>query len=1241
MAEGTNLDLILSTDYLSIDDEKILQEENEANKITLGEGISLAIQQEQILPSLLKSYSRPELEPNYDFRLDDETFDELSKDIDPQYWEEFSNATSLGQAYQIKQRILDSQEANKKLATLGFTGTALRLGAAILDPTALVADAVTFGFARPFIYANKAARYSKYFRSGLVGAGQASLITAPVVLNDPTRDVEEIGYAAIMGGAITSGLTRFMGPKNSYINDFDAKSKKLGKSIEKTNLKNDGYKLTDKGEKYFGPDKPVTPSIYVDEVDELLPTQGSIKPTKSNKYSPEEKKIVTSLKDDVGEIDLPIPKKFIAGDSIEFFDDAGRKVKRKVVSVSGSGRSVKVKINNKEKIISLDERSSDFINFKNPGYVFRAAGTNFQRKSISELKKQELEELRINLQGLKRKFETEQATNQAAYKDIGKDLKAVEYSLNVLPEQQVDDVIVNFFDRLDVTPNVAFAKARGDKSSVLRRSESPFMRSVSEKFAEEAVGNVDSSRSIITADLVKHNYAMTTETLFYKNYAPAFEKFMKEVKGKKLVSKYVIQDRLEFSNLVSRAVRGEIIDVPGVAEGALATRKVLKKILDDLKKEGVEGAAEVLDNPNYFPRKWSIGRMQEMQDKVNYVPFINFLKNSLVRGSQDLSDVDGLKIAKHIWKVVNTNKFGDGFSIDRLLYTTDADELRTLITDSADLDAGEIEDLVQALLKPGRDKATAVPRLRRRASFDENYEETIDGIKIKFTDLLDNNTEGLMGSYIEQMSGQIALARIGIKSRQDYTKILNKVKESYEIPEIAKKYSTGVGKKRKAFELETLDTIYKNIIGIPTEKNIQGGTSTVLRNLRKYNYVNVFNQVGFSQIPEMGNVVNAGGIRAMVKYMPEFKKIMSRAKDGKLNNEFLDEIETLVSGTGSNRLVDSTINRTDDFAGVTTKVGKIEKTLDVAARVTSDFSGFHAVDMASRRLAAITSFDKLAMYATGKLKLDKAALKRYRNIGFSDSELQGVFESIKKNATFIEGGLTGRKIRRFNIDKWEDQDLANKMSLYMSRHIRRVVQENNYGEMLAIGTDSGLGKTVLQFRNFVITAYSKQLLHGLHMRDFTAFASAMTSTFIAGLVYVAQTHIQAIGKSPEEKQDFLDKRLSYLSVGKAAFQRSTYSTLLPTFIDTIKDPFGSEPLFNYRSSGLEINLVTGNPTYRLFEKGYGALKSVGTAIADDEYDFSKQSLYKLKAIAPYQNMLGITNILQYLIDDSDLPDKPK
>jgi len=1241
MSAGTNLDLLLSTDYLSTTDEKILKEKQEKEKISLLEGVGIVVENEWILPSILKSFNQQNLEPDYNYQIDDETFDELTKDLGKEYWEEFSTASSKANAYQIRERLLRHQEGNKKLATLGVTGAALSFGAAMLDPLAIAADAVTFGVARPFIFANRASRVSKYIRSGLVGAGQAGLITAPVIAADPTRDIEDIGYAMLMGGAITSGLTRFLAPKHPDLKKFDAKSQELGKAVEKNILKNDGYNITQKGEKYFPPEKPITKSTYIDEVDELLPPESSIKPTSKNIYSKAENEIVTSIKSVATQADLPVPKKVSVGDKIEFFDDAGNKVERKITKISSSGDSVKVKIGKEEKIISLNEGESSFVNFKNPNYVLRAAGTGFQRKAISELKKQELQDLRIDLQNKKTKMEVDQKTREGSYKDIIKDLKSVEFSLNVLPSRKIEDVVVNFFDRLDVTPNVGFAKFRGDKSSVLRRSASPFVRSWSEKFAEEAVGNVDSSRSIITADLVKHNYATTAETLFYKSYAPAFQKFMKEVKKRRFGNDYNINDRMEFSNLVSRAVRGEIIDVPGVAEGVLATRKLLKKILDDLKKEGVEGAKEVLDNPNYFPRRWSIGKMQDIQEKIPYVKLINFLKNSLVRGSKDLSDEDGLRIAKHIYKVVNTNKFGDGFSIDRLLYTTDADELRTVIRDYADLDSDEIEDLVEVLLKPGRGKPTATPRLRRRASFDENYEEIIDNIKIKFTDLLDNNTEGLIGSYVQQMSGQIALARIGIKSRQDYNKILKQVKDSYDLPEVAKSYTGFLGKARKELELSSIDTIYKNIVGIPTEKNITGFASTALRNLRKYNYVNVFNQVGFAQIPEMGNVVATAGVRGMIKYIPEFKNILTRAKSGKLSNELLDEIETVVSGTGSNRLIDSTINRTDDFAGATTRVGKIEKTLDIASRITADFSGFHAIDTLSRRLAAITAFDKLAMHATGKAKVTKDVLNRYRNIGFSDDELQAVFKNIRENSTFIEGGLTGRKIRRLNIDKWDDQDLVNKMSLYMSRHLRRVIQENNYGEMLAIGTDSGLGKTMLQFRNFVITAYSKQLLHGLHMWDLTAFNSAMSSAFIASLVYIAQTHIQALGKSATEKDDFLEERLSVGAIGKAAFQRSTYSTLLPTFIDTMASPFGVEPMFNYRSSGLDINLVTGNPTYRLIDKGWGAIKGIGTAAVDDEYDFSKQSAYKIKGILPFQNMLGVTNILQYMIDESDLPKTSK
>ena len=39
------------------------------------------------------------------------------------------------------------------------------------------------------------------------------------------------------------------------------------------------------------------------------------------------------------------------------------------------------------------------------------------------------------------------------------------------------NLLDNFFDRIDTTPNVGFAKGRFDKSSVLRRSDNPYMRS--------------------------------------------------------------------------------------------------------------------------------------------------------------------------------------------------------------------------------------------------------------------------------------------------------------------------------------------------------------------------------------------------------------------------------------------------------------------------------------------------------------------------------------------------------------------------------------------------------------------------------------------------------------------------------------------------------------------------------------------------------------------------------------------
>ena len=1113
--------LFVSTDYISTKDEQILKEENKENKISLIEGASIAIE-DQLLPSILRLANKKELEPDFNFRINeltDDEFNDLTKDIDESLWDEFGSASSLANAYQIKRRLLDFQEKQQKLSTLGMTGTALRVGSALLDLPALALDGVTFGLARPFIYANKASRISKYIRGGMVGAGQAGLVTAPTIAADPTRDMEDLGYAMMFGGAVTGSLTKFLAPKHPIVNKFDAKGVELGKQIEKTSLEREGYNLTEKGKRYFKKTRNVILNSNTDEYDE----------------------------------DIKITKKLIFGNQKQY---------------------------NKDQLDAIDVLTKTF---------------------------------------------------------------------------EGDETVSNFFSRIKKVPDVADPlKLRFyDKSFILRRSDSPATRALSERIAEDAIGPRDINIAPEpTADLIKNNFFKTEITKFYRGYRPALDKYIEnKYKGsvsvkRKVIKNYSYEALSEFSEKVGRGIRGEVFDEPGVQEAVLSTRKFLKDFLEKMKKDGVQGADEILDNVNYFPRHYSVRKMSELQQKLSdgvttnsgEKKIINFFKNSLIKGSRNLSEEDGLVLGKHIFTMVNKSRYGDGISIDRILKSTDETELRDLIKESTSkMDEGEINSLIKILTKDT--KKNVAPRLRRRASFDELHEEVIDGKLIKFSDILDNNAEGIIGAYLQQMSGHVAFARIGLKSISDFSKIIKRVESSYDLPEIRKYYKGVFGQARKERELATIDTLYKNILGIPTETDITRTRGIVLRNVRKYNYVNLFNQIGFAQIPEMGNIVGEGGVITYLKWMPEWKKLIQRGKDGKPVDEFINEMEEVFSGSGSNRLIDSVMNRTDDLAGKTSKIAGAEKLFNAAGKVTSDVSGFHLVDTLSRRLATSISFNKLAKFATGKEKLKQRDINRYRNIGFTDEDLEKVFSKIRKYSTFVEGGLTGRKIRRLNIDDWDDQDIANKLALNMARHLKRITQEGNYGE--AVGylglADSSVGKTLVQFRNFVLTAYSKQLLHGIHMNDLNFYVSLAAGSFFTGLAYTAQTLAQSAGKGDSERIDFLEERLSPKSIGKAIFQRNTYSTIVPSIFDTLRYTAGYDPVFSYRNTGLETNIITGNPSYQLAEKVVRAGQGIYQSTFNDEYDFSKKDAKNILRIMPYQNMLGWSNFTQHMIDESDLP----
>lgn len=171
-----------------------------------------AIDQEWITSWILKSSGREDLDPNYEFGINDfvlskEQQDELKKDVNPDYWDAFDEAKSFAELKQIKEKILDVQEKEKIIMSKGIaTGLTARFLAAVLDPTAIAAAIATDGLMAPAIVMNKANRIQRIIRGGLAAGTTNLAIEGALVSQNPTLGTKELLIASaagfVLGGTI-------------------------------------------------------------------------------------------------------------------------------------------------------------------------------------------------------------------------------------------------------------------------------------------------------------------------------------------------------------------------------------------------------------------------------------------------------------------------------------------------------------------------------------------------------------------------------------------------------------------------------------------------------------------------------------------------------------------------------------------------------------------------------------------------------------------------------------------------------------------------------------------------------------------------------------------------------------------------------------------------------------------------------------------------------------------------------
>jgi len=834
----------------------------------------------------------------------------------------------------------------------------------------------------------------------------------------------------------------------------------------------------------------------------------------------------------------------------------------------------------------------------------------------------------------------------------------------------------NILRDADLTPETWARAFRFDFSAAMASTLSDKMRKFGSLLVRDSTpkkGNTNYTRPVTISE-VKDMNVDRMMVLYHVPHTNFLKKWLME---QKKLGRYKWNSpnnnlvRKEFNDLVGRAIRGEQIALSelGYTTGeaqkliqqmAKVQSQLLNEQLQMLKIVGVEGAENIVDNFNYLTRVHNPIKYQKILDDPTKgsqylkVFLVNAMEDTMLKGvkQKPLTAAQKMTIAENLITVVNRSNFSKGgVNLDHIVTSMQKREtFRRMMQEHTNMVDEEIDALINRMfkVKPG-EQVSGSSYLKRRIRFNEGY---TDG-RTNFSDLLENNAEALFMNYTHSAMGDMALAYKGIKSRGDFQRIRQEIVESYDANPKASATKRAVWQAKN--EIQAMDMAYAYIKGRPLAENPTGLAPTIGRFIRKLNYSRVMNQVGFANMSEMGNVTGLIGWNATLKNVPELRRMMKRLENGERVDEFIREIDYTMGGIGNHSIIQQVTNRLDDFGSSMSDdvITTAENKLDQMNRFTNTYSG-QFMSTSAMQIVTVSEFTQIfGRWAVGKGKHPFAKLRfgknrmsdvqmqnRMDDLGISPSMMKKIQNEFKAHTSWTKGEL-GTKITKTNFDKWSNETRAVYI-MAMRRLAHRTIQQADIGEKAYFGflkeygmnADGHLGQIAYQFRSFMFTSWAKQFLYGLKMRDAIVFDQFMNSMLWGSLMFSAQTSLAGL-VHPNQKE-FYKNRLNPATIAKAGFQRAAFASLLPIGANIIGSAYTDNPIFGYRTSGLDTNIITGNPTYSLiFQKLIPSLKAVSQSTFNPERTFSQADGNKAIGILPFYNLIGLQQFLRAIT--SELP----
>lgn len=826
-----------------------------------------------------------------------------------------------------------------------------------------------------------------------------------------------------------------------------------------------------------------------------------------------------------------------------------------------------------------------------------------------------------NLRNTLENADAESLVAPANLRSVGASQAAPETLIRPLRDEQALPEVLN-------TPKLSAGESaiRFDLSARFGSSENPWTRWLGSKLVSDPVGRRGAVNGVSAEEVAGFLRAKAQSTFARDVNAPLAD----WLSANKVPLGQRTGMTARFFEAVTAAVRTQDFSDPHIGRAAQGWIRAVQDVAQEAKRAGVKGFEDLDIRPDYVPRLFSHEKITKLVDQYGSGQIETLISRAVTRAT-DIAEDAANKIARGYLHRVR--KVQAGLESAPQFALRDKDLLEQAMRD-AGIPGKQVEEVLGSVdFGTDASKAGKVSRAKRRLSLDEETSLELKGRdgavrSVSLVDLFENDARLLLNNYSRQVAGHTALAKtLGVTSKADWDAAVRKAIAYAEDNLNLKK---GVLDN----DLKRLEFAYKAVTGQPVEDFTN--LHKAARVIRDFNFMRTLNQAGFAQAADLGNIISQGGWRTLLTHMPALKGMIQRVRDtGELADDLAAELEAIVPlGTdGLRHAVPSRFDSgfTDELEpALSSAFGqKLDVALHAGRKATAYISGLTPLTIIQQRMAAkaiAQNFVNTAFQSGGK----KINANRLKAMGLSDEMSERVFAQLRANAVTAPSPLTGRKLKSLDFDRWDDLDARDAFAMALYRQGRRIVQENDIGSS-AMFMHKEVGRVLIQFRSFMLNAYSKQLLHNFKIDGMQAFVPWAYGMVFGSLAYTLRQQANTVGLADRKK--ILAERLAPEKIAAAAFNMSAMSSLIPAGVDTVWQFTGNEPVFSHaRTTGLGTSLLDprGNPTGQTLTT---LLNSPGML----QDGLTRGEARQMLGLLPYQNALGVKNVLDAVVQD--LPER--